>query len=444
MDARATGRASKGRASAIRTVSAVAAGLVAAMAVAMSLLSARAGPLTPVRLQQMIDTTPTGGLLDLAPGVYVGPARIDRPMTLRGRDGVLLDGRREGTVLTVEADDVALLDLTIRRSGDRADAVDAAIRVTGAHVRIEGGVIADCLYGIDLRQARAPIVRRNRIASLDVPEPRRGDAIRVWYVTDGLFEDNEIVGVRDGFAVEASGNRFVGNTVRDGRYGMILFYSNDDEIAGNRFLDDAVGLMLIWSDRNTIAGNRIRAGHAVAGQALVLKESSGNEIRDNDFFASAQGVWLDASPKEAEIENVFTGNRFVHDGIAVTFHSDLPGNRFEDNLFAGNHTDVAVRGGATARSAVWRGNRWDAWEGFDRDGDGTGDTPHEVWSWADRLWMDVPDAQFFRGTPALAALDFVERLAPFTEPRLLLRDPAPRFNASAGALPPSPRRDRPR
>ncbi len=438
------GARTRGKASAIRTVSAVAGGLVAAAVVVLSLLAARAGPLTPVRLQQLIDTTPTGGLLDLPPGVYVGPARIDRPMTLRGRDGVLVDGRREGTVLTVEADDVALLDLTIRRSGDRADAVDAAIRVTGARVRIEGDVIADCLYGIDLRQARAPVVRRNRIASLDGPEGGRGDAIRVWYVTDGLFEGNEIVGVRDGFAVEASGNRFLGNTVRDGRYGMILFYSNDDEITGNRFLDDAVGLMLIWSDRNTIAGNRVRAGHEVAGQALVLKESSGNRILENDFFASAQGVYLDASPKEAEIENVFSRNRFVHDGVAVTFHADLPGDRFEENLFAGNHTDVVVRGGATARSAVWRDNRWDAWEGFDRDGDGIGDTPHEIWSWADRLWMDVPDAQLFRGTPALAALDFVERLAPFTEPRLLLRDPTPRFSESAAVLPPSPRRDRPR
>ena len=427
----------------------VARGIISAIAMAVTLLTgsflvARAGPLTPVRLQQLIDTTPSGGVLDLAPGLYVGPARIDRPMTLVGREGVVVDGRRDGTVLTVAAEDVVLRDLMIRRSGDRADAVDAAIRVLGARARIEGNTIEDCLYGIDVRQANDAVVRRNRITSLDVPEQQRGDAIRVWYATGGLYEGNEIVGVRDGFALEANANRFLDNIVRDGRYAMILFYSNRNEIAGNRFLDDAVGVMLIWSDDNVVADNRIRAGRDVAGQALVLKESSGNRIRDNDLFASAQGVYLDASPKEAELENVFVGNRFVHDGNAVTFHSELPGNRFEANVFTGNHSDVVVRGGGTARSDVWRGNRWDAWEGFDRDGDGVGDTPHEIWSWADRLWMDRPDAQLFRGTPALTALDFVERLAPFTEPRLLMRDEAPRLTAGAAAPPPSANPDRPR
>jgi len=41
------------------------------------------------------------------------------------------------------------------------------------------------------------------------------------------------------------------------------------------------------------------------------------------------------------------------------------------------------------------------------------------------LSADVPSAAFFRGGLALSALDFVERLAPFTEPRLLVRETAP-------------------
>lgn len=407
-------------------------------------LAPLAAPLTPIRLQQLIDTTPSGGVLDLAPGWYVGPARIDRPMTLRGREGVVVDGRRQGTVVTIEADDVALVDLMIRRSGDRADGVDAGVRILGARARIEGSTIADCLYGVDVRQAAAPVVRDNRISSQTLPEQQRGDAIRIWYSSGGLYEGNRIAEVRDGFSLEAGGNRLVGNTVRDSRYGVLMLYSNRNEIADNRLLDDAVGVILIWSDENRIERNVVRAGRDVAGQALVLKESSGNEIADNDLFASAQGLYLDASPKQEETENVFTGNRFAFDGVAVTFHSELPGNRFEDNVFTGNHSDVVVRGGGTALSARWRANAWDAFVGFDRDFDGVGDTPHEIWSWADRLWMDVPDAQLFRGAPALAALDFVERLAPFTEPRLLMRDLAPRFSAAATALPPSANRAPPR
>jgi nitrous oxidase accessory protein len=39
--------------------------------------------------------------------------------------------------------------------------------------------------------------------------------------------------------------------------------------------------------------------------------------------------------------------------------------------------------------------------------------------------MENREANFFRGGFALEALDFIERLAPFSEPRLLLQEKAP-------------------
>ena len=66
-----------------------------------------------------------------------------------------------------------------------------------------------------------------------------------------------------------------------------------------------------------------------------------------------------------------------------------------------------------------------------REGDGVGDTPHEVYNYADRIWMDVPAAQFFKGTPMLETLDFLERLAPFSEPDLTLKDEEPMITLAA-------------
>jgi nitrous oxidase accessory protein len=77
---------------------------------------------------------------------------------------------------------------------------------------------------------------------------------------------------------------------------------------------------------------------------------------------------------------------------------------------------------------TWRGNYWDDYQGFDRDGDGRGDTPHEIWIHADRIWMETPMAAFFRSSPALELLDFLERLAPFSLPYRILGDPAPRMH----------------
>ncbi len=81
----------------------------------------------------------------------------------------------------------------------------------------------------------------------------------------------------------------------------------------------------------------------------------------------------------------------------------------------------------------WRGNYWDDYEGFDRNNDGVGDTPYEIWAYSDRIWMDNPMAKFFRNSPVLELLDFLERLAPFALPSLILRDPEPQAHPTKTA-----------
>jgi nitrous oxidase accessory protein len=44
--------------------------------------------------------------------------------------------------------------------------------------------------------------------------------------------------------------------------------------------------------------------------------------------------------------------------------------------------------------------------------------------------MAVPYARFFRNAPVMEMLDFLERLAPFFAPVLLLRDQQPVFDKS--------------
>ena len=71
---------------------------------------------------------------------------------------------------------------------------------------------------------------------------------------------------------------------------------------------------------------------------------------------------------------------------------------------------------------------------FDEDLDEVGDTPYELYVYADRIWQDVPYAQFFKGSPVLEVMDFLERLAPFTEPRLLVRDDSPSKHRAVALL----------
>jgi nitrous oxidase accessory protein len=50
-----------------------------------------------------------------------------------------------------------------------------------------------------------------------------------------------------------------------------------------------------------------------------------------------------------------------------------------------------------------------------------------LYAYADQIWMELPMARFFKTSPVLELLDFLERLAPFSSPELQLKDPAPRF-----------------
>ena len=53
-------------------------------------------------LQPLIDATPEGGVLAPPPGVYSGPARIEKPMTLDGGGKLVLDSAvGRGTTATI-------------------------------------------------------------------------------------------------------------------------------------------------------------------------------------------------------------------------------------------------------------------------------------------------------------------------------------------------------
>jgi nitrous oxidase accessory protein len=184
----------------------------------------------------------------------------------------------------------------------------------------------------------------------------------------------------------------------------------------------------MYSDGVVLRRNRILGAQGSAGVGVGFKESSRVTLEDNDIVYCATGILLDVSPYEPDGVNRFRRNRIAYNGVGVLFHTDWTGNEFVENEFRGNFAQVAVRGGGGATRNLWQGNHWDDYEGFDRDGDGVGDSPYVLHAWADRIWMDVPAAAFFRASPLLEVIDFLDRLAPFSAPTLLLRDEMPRFD----------------
>ena len=377
--------------------------------------------------QTLVDQAEPGSVLKPPPGVYAGPVLVDKPLTIDGGGQVTIDGGGKGTVFVLETKGATLRGLNLKGSGDSHDSDDTCLNVRGDHHLIENIDISDCLFGIDLKQANHNTLRGNRIRSKPFELGVRGDGLRLWYSNHNLIEKNEIIDSRDMVAWYSNHNTYRGNIGKRSRYSIHFMFANDNLVEGNAFYDNAVGIYLMYTARVHVRNNIISHATGAAGMALGFKESSDSDIENNEVIYCAVGVGSDLSPFEPDTTMRFKNNRFAYNGIAIRFTSELGGNVMTDNVFEGNLTDVIQVGRGKGGINEWRGNYFADYQGFDRNGDGIGDTPNELYSYADQIWIEQPAAQFFKTAPVLELLDFLERLAPFSLPELQLKDDAPRF-----------------
>ena len=378
-------------------------------------------------LQPLIDAASKGETITPPPGIYAGPVIIDAAITLDGQNRVTIDGGGKGSVIYLDTDGASIRNLRIINSGESHNDIDSAIQVRGNFNVIKDNVIEDTLFGIDLGQAENNILRRNKISSKRNEVGMRGDAIRLWYSFNNKILDNEIVDSRDFVVWYSNDNTIRGNSVSGGRYSLHFMYSRYNLVENNRFFNNSTGIFLMYSDGLEIRNNYIASATGAAGVGIGFKETSDIIIENNQILYCATGLYIDVSPYDPDATNLMKNNLIAFNGIGVRFLNDWKGNQFIGNNFKGNIAQVTVSGGGSANRNEWLGNYWDDYEGFDIDKDGTGDTPYELYAYADRLWMDVPSAQFFMGSIFLEVIDFLERLAPFSEPELLVRDQSPQL-----------------
>ncbi|MCB9647653.1 MAG: nitrous oxide reductase family maturation protein NosD [Deltaproteobacteria bacterium] len=382
-------------------------------------------------LQARVDALAPGETLRLAPGTYDGPVTIRVPgVTVEGGGSAIIEGHGEGTVVSVRAPGVVLSGLRIRGSGDSMPLVDAGISIESQHdVQVLNTVVEECLFGIDIANSQKVRVEGCEISSKPVQDTFRGDALRVWYSKEVEITRNHWHDTRDSVAWYSENVRFVDNLAERARYSVHGMYSKNLLIEGNRFYSNAVGIFLMYGVGSTVVNNVVRDAAGATGIGLGLKETSVVYAKDNRFVYCATGILIDNAPWEPNTRNWFMGNTLAFDGAGIVLANDREGNELSGNVFHSNRVDVDTEARRTSPGR-WEGNVWDAYDGFDRDGDGVGDTPYVPRRYGDVLTGTRPATQFFRGAPILALIGLLERLVPLTEPIELLRDPKPRLLSS--------------
>jgi len=378
-------------------------------------------------LQLYIELTPAGGTLRPEPGIYGGPVVIKRPITIEGQGKVTLDAEGDGTVLTINADDVTIQGMHLTNSGESFDQVDAGILVAGDDNVIEHNRLDNVLFGIHISGGSGNRIKSNHISSKNYEPSLRGEGVRLWNSYDNIISENTIDRVRDVFITNSSNNIIQGNWISNSRIGIQLIFSPENHIIGNHISHNSTGLMLMYSNDLMVEDNYISHLRSFAGSAIAFKESNGVVVRNNQILHCAIGVSANAPVHPENILSLYS-NRFAYNDISLYFYGEKGGHIVQENRFEKNLIDVQVSSATTALDNDWKHNFWDTYQGFDRNQDGIGDTPYELYSYSDRIWRDRPMTQFFRGSPVMEAIDFAERLTSFSEPKMILRDPEPKVH----------------
>ena len=368
------------------------------------------------------------------PGVYREPTLVlDRPLTLIGAPGAILDGEGERGLVRIEADSVTVEGLTLRNTGISFTEDRAAVLVDRArYCTVRALTIDDAFFGIYLANSGDCLVEGNTLVATAERETRAGNGIHLWYSTRVTIRENRITGHRDGIYFEfVEDSRIVDNeSVGNVRYGLHFMFSDGCAYRRNVFTENGAGVAVMYTRDIVMAENDFSGNLGNAAFGLLLKDITDSEITGNRFRGNSVGIHAEGANR-VRVE----GNDFVENGWAVKIMANSEDSEVVGNNFVGNSFDVSTN--SRRAYSGFDGNYWDRYRGYDRNADGIGDVPfHPVRLFSLVVAQNEP-ALVLQRSPMVALLDVAEQVLPLLTPESLA-DATPRLSPLS-----TPWRDRP-
>jgi nitrous oxidase accessory protein len=381
-------------------------------------------------LQAAVLAARPGDTVHVAPGVHHGTLLIDRPLVLLGPADAILDGDRQGTVITVRSDSVTLLGFSVRGSGRSLEQDMAAIKLERCHgCRVAHVTISDPLHGIYLLESHDVELADNRITGApDLVESSRGNGIHLFNSTGNRLLRNVVTGTRDGFYFSFATHNWVeGNQVEEVRYGLHYMYSDDNRFESNSFRRNAAGAAIMFSKRIIFRNNEFSRHVGYRAYGILLQTASEVIAEGNRIEGNLTGLFLDGATVDTFRNNLVRGN-----GVGIDVLASAENNVFTGNVIADNR--IAVRKVLGTSENAWslggRGNYWKDAQVYDLDRDGIGDRPYQAGDPFAGLAAGKPVLDLFTGTLAARALAWADEAFPVfdlprvTDPHPLARPPA--------------------
>ena len=377
-----------------------------------------------VTLQRAIDALPPGAVFHIPPENYQGSLVVRRSLTLMAKAGTTLTHQTgsPGPTLWIQAPGVHLEGLTVVGSGEGSRREQTAVVVTGDRAVLTDLTIRDAWAGLWIDGANRVTVQGLRFIGLaDLPFWERGDGVRVSTAAQTTLENLDLVHTADGVYAEiATDTRLTGVKVTDARYGVHVMFGIRGWGQNLSTSQTVVGFMAMETSDWTIMASSFQAGYRT-GSAGVRQTRTKNLVVQGSLIAGhATGFELLDARQGRLSKNLVQENT-----VAYTLAGDNTGTEVFGNVHQGNLVDLSANVDKQSEEKVrplFDKNYWDAWRGFDLNGDGWGDTPYRFDPVAAARVAQKPWTGVFQGSPWTTFTQTLPGGEPL-DPRPLVRPP---------------------
>ena len=370
----------------------------------------------PDALVRAIELAQPGDRLLLSGGTYQGGLTVSKPIQIDGQSHAQVTGTGTGSVITIDAPDVAIEGLTLTGSGTSHQTIDSGVQMTKNAIRaiVRNNRIEGNLYGVDIHGSRDARVEDNIIIGGDDRlMSRRGNGVYVWNAPGATVTGNTIRQGRDGIFVNTSRkNSFTDNRFEGLRFAIHYMNADDSEVSGNISIGNHLGYAIMFSKRVTLRDN-ISLNDRDHG--IMLNYANNALVEGNAVVGGGEKCLFVYNANK----NIIRDNRIEGCEIGIHFTGGSAGNEISGNAFVGNRTQIKF---VSTRDHVWSGNYWSDHAAYDVNGDGIADQAFRPNDAMDQVLWTQPSAKLLLGSPAVQLVRWAQSEFPALLPGGIVDD----------------------
>lgn len=346
---------------------------------------------------------------------------IEKPLTLIGEKGAILDGQNEGYVLKLLHNNIRVEGFKFINSGRSYTKDFASIYLFRADsFHISEVEIVNPFFGILVEKSDHGVIKDVRISGSALKEDDGGNGIHGWHCKNLIIEQNEVSGVRDGIYLEfVDHSQILKNHAYDNvRYGLHFMFSNHDQYIDNTFERNGAGVAVMFSKFIEMRQNHFIQNWGAASYGLLLKEIYDAEVVANEFIENTTAIFIDGTTRINYRNNLIKQN-----GWGMKVAGGCYTNRIFENDFISNTFDISYN--SKTNDNTFDGNYWSEYTGYDLDRNGVGDVPYRPVKLFSYIVNKTPETIVLMRSLFVDLINFSEKVSPvFTPDNLIDHSPA--------------------